>query len=178
MAVVARKKRGTESVSDMVRSLGLVLGFVVVLVAIGAPQLLMHKRAPVHVVDIRADVAAARAAATYPVLAPVGLPARWRPTSSRVLGSGAVGLHIGYVTPTDSYAQLEETSLGGFVTQSVGKGATALPEVDVAGQTWQQWRAGNKDLVLARQDGNRAVVVRGTADTAELRTLITSLRAG
>lgn len=176
MAVVARKKRGTENAADMVRSLGLVIGFVVVLLALGAPQLLMHKKAPVHVVDIRADVTAARAAARYPVLVPAGLPTGWRPTSSRVLD--AVGLHIGYVTPAGRYAQVEESPTRDFVTNSVGKGATPLPDLDVAGSTWQQWRAGNKDLVLARQDGSRAVVVRGSADPAELRALAASLRSG
>src|SRR5690242_7475204 len=38
----------------------------------------------VHVVDTKPDIRQAKAEARFPVLVPAGLPARWRPTSSRV----------------------------------------------------------------------------------------------
>lgn len=183
---VARRKHGNETVADMARSLGLVLAFVLLFLLIGPSRELIFPTGPhgttVKTVDAAAQVAAARQAAAYPVLAPRGLPAGWRPTSARVArapaaaGSSAT-LHLGYVTPRDRYLALEEGDAAGFAAGQLGKGATSLTEVEVAGQPWQQWRKASGELALSRTAEGRGVVLSGSADLAELRAFAASLAA-
>ena len=174
---MASRRRGRETARDMVLSLGLVL--VVIVVAVTVRQ---HRSVdPVRVVDYTSDVDLARSKATYPVLAPAGLPARWRPTSSRATlpptRKGPVALHIGFVTPKDEYAALEEsdTDTAAFVADQTGA-TDPIGTVDVAGQPWQQYRNRRGELSLTRQVGPAVVVVTGSAALPELQELAASLR--
>ena len=168
----------------MVRSLG-----VVVLIA-GALVLLAPRadRAPVTVVDYRPQLAVARSEAPYPVLGPAGLPADWRSTSVRLRGaSGVTTWHIGFVTPDDEYAAVEQSDgpAAAFVRDVTGQGRPA-GSVELAGQTWQRYDPGDADqrsLVRPAVSGGgspdaASVVVTGSAEWAELETLARSLRPG
>src|SRR5659263_591717 len=77
---MAGRRRGRESVADMVRSLGLVLAVVVVVFLIARPSASNSQR--VRTVDYGPDVARARAVAPYRVLAPVGRGAGGRSAGS------------------------------------------------------------------------------------------------
>ncbi|MBA3619023.1 MAG: DUF4245 domain-containing protein [Acidothermales bacterium] len=177
------RRRGRETVADMVRSLG------VVLLIAGALVLLAPRadRDPVTVVDFRPQLAAARADAPYPVLGPEGLPADWRSTSVRLRGTGGVTTwHIGFVTPDQEYAAVEQSNdaTAVFVRDVTREGRPA-GNVDLAGQTWQRYDSGSGDersLVRAAASGGSSeaasVVVTGTAEWAELEVLASSLRPG
>ncbi|WP_019629482.1 DUF4245 domain-containing protein [Actinomadura atramentaria] len=134
-------------------------------------------------VDYAGHLLAMRSGAPYTPQAPEGLPARWRPTSSRVNGLGSSGQpvawHLGFVTPSDEYAALE---------QSDEKPAAYIPRMtnsknptgtrEIAGATWQTYyRKDKKAYSLARTlPGGPTVVVTGTAGYDELAVLVTALR--
>lgn len=169
-----------RTLGDMARSL---VVLVVLIFAVGGIVFLRPKpHDPVHVVDTAPTVRQARAAAMYHVLAPSGLSHGWRATSARV-GSdpktGAVHLHLGYVTPDDAYAAVEET--GGpaepFLAgpDVLGPGAQPLSTIIVGPATWQQYRT--KDgYAMVRRAGPATYVVTGTSGMRDLVVLAGALR--
>lgn len=181
----AASARGPRTVGDMVRSLGLVLGAVAVLLLITfRPQ-----GQQLHVVDYRAQLAQARIGAAFPLVAPAGLPAGWRATSayfdSPAGGTagvpGVTSWHVGFVTPENQYAGFEQTN--GLVVgalQDVLDGPTDTGVTsDVRGVSWQRWTdAAGERRALVRTDTGVTVVVDGSADWAVLERLAGSLRTG
>lgn len=187
MEAVARRKHGNETVADMARSLGLVFGFVVLFLVIGPARELIFPTGSngtaVKTVDPGRAISAAREGAAYAVLAPRGLPAGWRATSARIetgrsAGSSSAALHLGYVTPAERYLGLAEGDAAGFVATRLGKGASPLPPVDVAGERWQQWRTSAGELALSRTAERRNVVLLGSATLDELRSFAAALAPG
>lgn len=178
-------KRGSETVADMVRSLGLVMALVLAGLLLGpARELLFPTESRIReitVIDPNAEVAAAARAAEYDLVAPRGLPQRWRPTSARVLSGertsgGTVGLQVGYVTPSEEYATVVESDGVDLLPDQVGKGAEQLDDVQIDGRRWQRWRTSRDELALTARDGRRTVVVTGSAPLVELRQLAGSLQ--
>src|SRR5664279_756799 len=168
---MAGRRRGRESVADMVRSLGLVLAVVVVVFLIARPSASNSQR--VRTVDYGPDVARAR---------PVGLGAGWRSTSSRVDAPapgtpGPVALHIGFVTPRDAYAALEESNAetDAFVADRTN-GAAPRSSVVVGGRLWEQRQATDATRALVQRGGGTTLVVTGTASVVELTELAAALR--
>ncbi len=167
----------------MVRSLGFVLLIAGALVLL-APR---ADRDAVTVVDYRPQLTAAREEAPYPVLGPERLSADWRSTSVRLRAdAGVTTWHIGFVTPDEEYAAVEQSNdaTAVFIRDVTGEGRPA-GTVELAGQTWQRYNLGAGDqrsLVRpAADDGGSAaasVAVTGTAEWAELETLARSLRPG
>lgn len=174
---MATKRRG-GTIGDMLRSLALVLAVIAVL-AVSLPR---HHYQRVHIVDYQHDLQVARQSASYHVFAPVGLSGRWRPTSSRVTSPGAADggqplrFHLGFVTPKEEYAGLEESSLadGRFVAAQT-EGQRRLGAVAVAGRAWTSY-AGDGTRSLVTVVGDARVVVTGTAPLAELTQLAAALR--
>ncbi len=161
---------------DMVRSMAVVLALVFVIV------LLAWRPLPdaVKVVDTAPAIGLAVAQADFPVVVPVNLPEEWRPTSARWQATEQSGdarvLHIGYVTPTDSYAQVSTARVvtPGYLDEQTAQG-TPTATREVSGQVWQEWQtADRRSLVLT--DGEVSVVVSGTGDWAELEALASSLQ--
>jgi hypothetical protein len=134
-------------------------------------------------IDYRGQLWAMRNDAPYTVYAPEGLPPTWRPTSSRLHGldggGGPVAWHLGFVTPSDQYAALE---------QSNEKAADYVPRMtnnkkpvgtqQVNGVTWTKYhRKDKKANSLARTLPNGvSLVVTGTASYEELAVLAASLK--
>ncbi len=167
----------------MVRSLVLVGGFAVLVVLLGASRQLLlpsgSNAKSIRVVSYADEVAAARRLAPRAVVAPEGLPSRWRPTSATLDRHGAaLDLHIGFVTPADQYAGLEETTgdAGAFVRDRLGTGSEALSPVSIGGVTWQERRTAKGELALVRRSGSATVIVSGSARVDELSALARSLR--
>jgi hypothetical protein len=173
----AKKKRGRESVGDMVRSLSLVLlGVVVVWWFAQAPA---SDEAELRVVDPSGDLAAFTTDVPQTPV-PTGLPEQWRPTSST--RTGASELRVGYVTPEGQYAEYAAaTDADGFVRDITGfetDGGRQLEPVDVDGVAWEQYRDSDGSLSLVRSAGPVTVVVgttRATATQEELVALVRSL---
>ncbi len=172
------KRRGFETTGDMVRSLLLVLVLVFVVVALTVRP---HPDSVVHRFDYSGVFDQAREQARYDVLAPIGLPDSWVPTSARTARTGAaVTWHLGFVTPDEDYAALEQSdgSPAAFVGRFSGGGKRA-GSVVIGSATWRRLEGGDPEpraLVLERDDVT--TVVAGSAGWAELRELAASLQVG
>jgi hypothetical protein len=173
---VAKKKRGTEVISDMLRSLA-VVGVVIVPLWLLIPH---HSKQKVTVVDYGTALSQARRLSTHHLVAPAGLPATWR--ASNVTTSGGNGkpvvFHLGFVTPTNQYASLEESSgpEDAFLQTLLGKTPTGLSDVTVRGVAWRSLKGVDGRVALVSPATPVTVVVKGTADLAELTTLASALR--
>lgn len=174
----AAKRRGLESVADMVRSLGIVLAVVAVIV-------LITLRTPgqaVRPIDYAGTLTQVRQAAPFPALAPQGLPAGWRATSATYdppQTSGLAGVaqwHLGYVTPSDQYVGLEQWNgdLQALLANQLD-GPQQTGTVVLAGVPWTRWTSVEGDRRALTRTGEGAVVVHGTGSWTELETFATAL---
>jgi hypothetical protein len=124
-------------------------------------------------------VALAAREAQFPVVAPAGLGADWRPTSVRweptEESRSERVLHIGYVTPADAYAQVSVAPVVDepYLDEQTADGAPTGTQA-VGDATWQRRETDDRrSLVLV--DGSTATVVSGSADWDELIALAESL---
>lgn len=168
------RKRGRQTVRDMVLSM---------LVVTGAVALLFlpwnHRNVePVKVVDPTATVAAAREAVAWPVLTP-RLPATWRCTSARIdsAGDGQPIVHLGYLTPDTRYIGIEEsaTKVTSFVHDAV-VGGQAAGTSTINGVAWTRYESSDgvqKSLVQSAKGAT--YVVNSQAEWPEIETFTRSL---
>jgi hypothetical protein len=173
--MATKRARGRETVADMVRSLGLVLVVVAVMILL---TFRLSPRDPLQVIELGPQIAAARQSAPYGVLVPRGLDDGWRPVSAstRVEGAGTIW-RIGWVTPADDFAAFGQSDQpsAAFV-DTFASGAAASGEAVIAGQRWARLGgAADEERSLVRRDGAVTVVVTGTAGFAELAELAASL---
>jgi hypothetical protein len=184
-AAVPPQGRAGRTVGDMLRSMA------VVLLLIGAVALITFRPSggdEVRVVDYADELAGARAAAPYAVLAPVDL-AGYRATSVRfdATQDGTVW-HLGFVSPLEEYVGLDQTDgpAEAFV-DDLTEGAAQLggsdASVELAGRTWQRYdeggdSEGERVRGLVTETGGATVVVSGTAGWAELEAMATAVADG
>lgn len=173
-------KRGFESLGDMVRSLGLVLVVVAVLVLIT----LRTKGEDVRVVDYSSTLSQARVAAPFALLDASGLPSGWRATSgyydppAETGVPGVVRWHIGWITPDGEYAAVEQSNGdGGALLRDQLDEPVEAGTVTVGGSTWTRYEGSNGRRALTTTRDGATVVVHGTAGWAELDQLAGALRA-
>lgn len=178
-AAPARRGRG-GTVWDMVRSLGILLVIVGVIVVVRGH----YTGAAVHTVDPVPAYDGASHVARFTLSVPTGLPVSWRVTSARADVAepgerrGPVTLHVGFLTPGEQYAQLTESDQPGLnsVDDQIADGARPAGAVDVAGARWQRWPSAKSDeTVLVRQAGGVTYSVTGSASLPQLRQLAGSL---
>lgn len=171
-----KKSRMRQSAGDMVRSMGIVLALVFVIVLVQwrpTPD-------PVRVIDVAPVVAAASAAAVFPVAAPAGLPEGWRATSARweatEASDGLPVLHIGYVTPSEQYAQVAQSRAAGlaYLSEQTAQGVVD-GEAVIADVTWQRYRGKDRTSLVLTANGV-TTIVSGSAPIEELGILAASLR--
>lgn len=136
-------------------------------------------------VDYSSQLWAMRNDAPFTVWAPEGLPAGWRPNSSRLTGLGAggdtpVAWHLGFVTPSDEYAALEQSDeKASEYVPRMANSSKPTGTQQVGDVTWTKYhRKDKKANTLARTlpDGS-SVVVTGTASYEELAVLAAALKA-
>jgi len=175
------RPRGFETVGDMVRSLAVVGGFALLLFLVVWWQRPEAQGPVQRVVDAPAVVAEAAPSSGFELWVPRGLPSGWQATSAWVEGAVSSGydgvvVHVGYLTPSGSYAQFRQTD--GRSAQAVDDwtgGGRQTGETTVSGRTWQTVESSTaKALVLV--DGGVTRVVGGKADWPELRVLASSLQ--
>ncbi|NLU72150.1 DUF4245 domain-containing protein [Streptomyces sp. HNM0575] len=160
---------------------------------------------PVKPVGYKVELDSARRAAPYPVLAPEGLPSKWRATSVRYEADGPEGRawHLGFVTPDTQYAAVEQSDEPRPVKyiEDVTHGARKTAKtVRVRGEEWTRYEGGRYDALVrkspagdapgrGRADGSdRATgsgrsrpyttVVTGTAGFGQLKTMAAALSPG
>ena len=170
-----RTARLGQTVGDMVRSLLVVLAVVaVVMILAWRPD-----PEPVKVVDIAPAVSLAGMTADFPVLVPTGLPDGWRATSARWEPTQESGpdpvLHIGYVTPADSYAQVSQSAAAstGYLDEQTDRGRE-VGTAEIAASRWVRAESADRRS-LVRQDRGVTTVVSGNASWDELTQLVASL---
>ena len=168
--------RMRQTVSDMVRSMLVVLAFVVVLLLVTwrpHPEAVME-------VDVSPVVSLASTQAEFAVEVPTGLPERWRPTSARweptEKSLSDPVLHLGYVTPADGYAQVSQSSnaAASYLAEQTDNGIEVGTQ-SVGDVTWQRWENGDRYSLVRVADGT-TTIVSGTAAWDELIALASSLR--
>jgi Protein of unknown function (DUF4245) len=173
--VATDKKRGTEVIADMLRSLA-VVGVVIVPLWLLIPH---HTQQHVTVIDYSTALRQAERVSSQQVVAPSGLPATWRATSVSLSGGdpNPVVFHLGFVTPAGDYAALEESNgpRSGYLTTLLGKTPKALPDVPVGAVAWRSLRDTNGRVALVSPSTPMTVVVTGTARLSELTTLAASV---
>jgi hypothetical protein len=178
------KRRGFETVRDMVLSIALV-GLVVLgvfwVVAWQRPEVQGPVRPEVDVEQVFSDV---RVNDPFAVLEPTGLPDGWEPTCAwfepAAVNSEIDGgvLHVGYVTPDRSYAEVRQTN--GDRSEAVAEwvdDATRIDTATVGGREWAVVASDETDKIgLVSSHADTIVVVTGKASLAELEELAASLR--
>ena len=173
---MANQKRGTELISDMLRSLA-VVGVVIVPLWLLIPH---HSKQKVTVVDYSTALSQARRLTPHHIVAPQFLPATWRPSNVTTSGGNGkpVVFHLGYVTPTNQYASLDESDgdVDAFLQSLLGKKPSPLADVHVGAADWRSRRGTDGRVALVSPSSPVTVVVKGTASVAELTTLAASLR--
>ncbi len=170
------RRRGRQTVGDMVRSMLVVLALVLVVVALRGGDGPGERVRPF---DYSGALASAREQAPYEVLAPVGLPAEWTPTSAR---SGRDGdtftWHLGFVTPAGDYAGLEQGDGDpeAFL-DAVADGGRDAGTTRIDGLRWRRVEGGSPEQrVLVLEGEAVTTLVGGGAAWAELRALARTLR--
>ncbi len=170
-------KRHGRSPRDMAMSLLVLLVPIALLLTFY--RVVLGGDSPVAV-DPEPALREARSAAVFPVLAPVGLGDDWHVASAtwRREAEGAT-LRLGYVAPDDDAALLIESSVPPEKLLPVQLGRNAEPR-GIFRDGERAWRAydarpGETALVLAEQ--GRTIIIVGTTDEENLRTLADSLRS-
>ena len=184
---MANKPRGFETVRDMVLSMAVVGAVVLGLYAVVAWQRPEVQGSIRPAVDVAGVVDQVDVSGPFPVLRPTELAAGWTATSAWFEGpseTGALGgsvLHVGYTTPSGSYAEVKQTD-GDYAVavREWADDATDAGTVWVKGSHWSRLadsETGTKALVVTRDVGPKVVVlVTGKADWPELQELAASLK--
>jgi hypothetical protein len=172
-------RRGFETVGDMLRSLGVVLAAVAVILLIT----LRSHPAAVKVVDASEARQAARVEAKFSAEEPAGLSTRWRLTSARfepaiVSPIGADIWHLGWVTPLNRYAALEQSDgPATLLVRTVLDGARRTGSGSGPFAGWQRWSGSPSSWqAYVLPVGSSTLVIFGSASDAELAQLVSSLQ--
>lgn len=173
-----QKKRLRQTVRDMLLSMLLVTGVVLVLVA----PWNWNTPDPVREVDAAPVIAGAREAYDWPVLAPQDLPTSWRATSARIetAGDGQPVVVLGWVSPATEFVGLQQspTQMTDFVSTATLKGV-AGDDVTIGTDTWTRYVNGDETRrSLVRTGSGITYVVTGTGDWPEIEGFAATLRAG
>ncbi|MEO5875451.1 MAG: DUF4245 domain-containing protein [Streptosporangiaceae bacterium] len=135
------------------------------------------------------DAKAMARAAPFEVFVPDGLPARWQANSSRLTGTDAttypvtgtpVTWHLGFATPADQYAALEQSNEraegpGGWIRRMTNT-PQGLGTMTINGQAWEKYyQKDKKQFSLVSRRAKNTVIVTGSADFPELSVLAGSL---
>jgi hypothetical protein len=173
-----QRKRLRQTVRDMLLSMALVLGAVLLLVA----PWNWRTPDPVKEVDPTPVIVGAREAYDWPVLAPVGLPSGWRATSARIetAGDGQPVVVLGHLSPATEYVGLQQspTAMTDFVPTVTLTGVQG-DDVTISGDTWTRYvNADETRRSLVRTADGVTYVVTGTGPWPEIEGFTATLRAG
>jgi hypothetical protein len=160
----------------MVLSLAVLLALI--FLAVVGYRVLQNGEQPV-VIDPAPTVAEAQRSAGFPVSAPQGLDAGWRPLSATFARAGGGDtLRIGYLTPSGGGVQLVQSDVDpvALVPAELGPGPRLQGTETVAGRAWQRYAARKGELAFVLAEPQRTVIVIGSAPLAEVQSLAAAVR--
>lgn len=169
---------------DMIRSLLIILIPVLVITFIYTRN---PPEAPVQPVEWRPQLAQARAAVDWPVLAPEGLPDTWVPTRVRWLPKGAPGLNaepslrnewqLGFLDPERVYLELSQgDALPDDLIARASRQGVPDGTARVGNAEWQRLvsQDGRTRSLVRRADG-AVTIVAGDVGYAQLEAYASTL---
>lgn len=181
--VAADKKRGAQTVRDMVLSL------LAISLAAGVIYLFIphdEDQDPVRPVSYQVELNTARRAAPYPVAAPEGLSDKWRATSVTYKADGGEGAdggsgvawHLGFVSPDEEYVAVEQSDgrAKPFVKRVTQGARETGKSVRIDGADWARYEGEKYDALVRTGDG-ATTVVTGTASLGKLKQMAAALKA-
>ncbi len=186
---MAKTPRGYETVRDMVLSMAVVGAVVAGLFLVVVWQRPEVQGSITPVVDVAGIIDQVQVSGPFTVRQPTDLPDGWTPNSARFesgaeaeVAGGSV-MHIGYVTPTGSYAEVKQTDAALDVALSEWVDGAVVDKsqapIEIAGAKWQRAESadtGKMALYLTTDDKPPVlIVVTGKADWPELEQLAASL---
>jgi hypothetical protein len=175
------KRRGTETVGDMVRSMALVL--VAVAFVAGFVGLVRPSSPTVRDVDYTDPLERARDAAAFEVLAPASLPDGWTVTRAAYQAGESeaeASWRMSIVTADETYIGIvQQAGEADRIIERELPGAEPDGSSTVQGQQWTRLiETGERDpdraLLLEQRDS--VVLVVGSGDYPELEEFVASLR--
>ncbi|MGH3496683.1 MAG: DUF4245 domain-containing protein [Nocardioidaceae bacterium] len=176
-AAPRRQARGNPGLSDMVRSVVVLLAVVGVLAVLHS-LLQGNNDRPAPTVDYHPALAQARKAAPYPVLAPVELPVGWRATSVSYTPGDTVHWHLGVLTTTDDYIGIDQERMAtSEVLANVAPPTQPSGSVMLAGVHWQVRSSSSGESTLVSRRGGITTVVTGNLPLAQVEAYVGSLRS-
>lgn len=167
-------KRGKQTVRDMILSM-LVITALAGVIYIFVPH--DDTADPIKAVDYRVELATARRAAPYPVAAPAGLSAKWKPTSVSYEGQNGAGWHLGFLDPDGKYVAVEQSTTPAkkYVPEVSRQAEDTGSTHDVAGEAWQRWEGPKYDALVLHAEGVTTVVT-GSAPMERLAEMAAALQ--
>ncbi|MEU8848467.1 DUF4245 domain-containing protein [Streptomyces sp. NPDC048564] len=129
-------------------------------------------------VDYRVELLTARRAASYPVVAPQGLPDTWKATSVRFKGDDFDAWHLGFHTSAGAYVQVEQSTEkpATFLEEATQGGQATKDTEKIGDRTWTRYTGGRYEA-LVHQDKGATTVVAGTGSFEQLTQMAKALRA-
>ena len=118
----------------------------------------------VHAIDFSGQLALARKAAPYPVLAPEPLPPGWQATSAQAGAESGQPFtwHLGVITPEKRYVGLEQSNgaAGRFVSDMLGD-TNDEGTSTIGGNTWQRKASTTTDdrSLVRTADGATTILI-------------------
>ena len=176
----AAERRAKQTVRNLVLSLVVSLGLVVLLV-LGVPR---DDSVRIQQVDYVTEAAAATASIGEPLVAPA-LGDDWWANAARLESSLAVSSwYIGLVTPSSEFIGVRQAFVSNPSWVSLQlQGNVPSGELEIAGYRWKLWQAVEKsnppkstDYVLVLEYEPGAIVIFGTGTPAEFEEVIEAMR--
>ncbi|MFM9692599.1 DUF4245 domain-containing protein [Streptomyces europaeiscabiei] len=166
--------KGKQSVRDMVLSLGLI-----VLAAWVIYLFIPHDETEQELkrVDYRVELLTARRAASYAVVAPVGLPEAWKATSVRFRGDESDRWHLGFHDPDGRYVAVEQSTEkpSRFIADATQDAKKTGTTQEIGDRTWTRYEGERYDALVLEGSGSTTVVA-GSAPFAQLTKMAGALR--
>lgn len=166
--------KGTKTIRDMVLSLA-VIGAVVACIYVFIPH--DDTATPLKRVNYDVELATAKRAAAYPVLAPQRLGKDWKPTTVRFNGAEQDHWHLGFHSPDGKYVAVEQsTEKAPVFIDEVTRGAEETGRSQqIDGDTWTRYQGATYDA-LVRTDKGATTVITGSASFTELAEMAGALK--
>lgn len=168
-----KSKYSMGTVANLMRSL-LVVGVMVAVVFFMVPRVNTLSQPPV---DVDTSAQSVLDTTHWPISVPTGLPDGWKPSSVRYVRStgGLMTWHVGYVTPSGTYASLEQTkdATAEWVRAQTNR-APKTGTTDIDGVAWDTYvrdlKTQNSLVHAGDGAGMLTTIVTGDATVEDLTT--------